>query len=118
MWTATASMSAARRFHTATLLPNGKVLVAGGSPDGTTFLSSAELYYQSLGFDPSWQPLVTSVSPFFLTSGSELTASGSRLKGISGASGGNGPQNSSSNDPLVKLLSLANEQTLFLTPDM
>ena len=66
IWTATASMSAARRFHTATLLPTGKVLVTGGSPDGTTFLSSAELYDRGLGFDPSWQPLVTSVSPFFL----------------------------------------------------
>ena len=46
--------------------------------------------------------------------GSELTASGSRFQGISEASGGNGVQNSSSNYPLVQLLSLANEQTLFL----
>ena len=49
--------------------------------------------------------------------GSELTASGSLFQGISEASGGNGSQNSSSNYPLVQLLSLANEQTLFLPVD-
>src|SRR6266508_33787 len=57
------------------------------------------------------------VSPSILPSGSELTASGSQFKGISEASGGNGAQNSSSNYPLVQLLSLANEQTLFLLVD-
>src|SRR6266508_6667396 len=57
------------------------------------------------------------VSPSSLPRGSELTASGSQFKGISEASGGNGAQNSSSNYPLVQLLSLANEQTLFLLVD-
>ena len=80
-------------------------------------MSSAELYDQGLGFDPNWQPLLTTVSPSILPSGSALTASGSRFKGISEASGGNGVQNSSSNYPLVQLLSLANEQTLFLPVD-
>ena len=46
-----------------------------------------------------------------------MTASGSLFQGISEASGGNGSQNSSSNYPLVQLLSLANEQTLFLPVD-
>jgi hypothetical protein len=36
-------MNNVREFHTATLLPNGQVLVAGGF-DGTTQLASAELY--------------------------------------------------------------------------
>jgi hypothetical protein len=102
-WSSTGSLGTAREFHTATLLPNGKVLVAGGF--GSDFLSSAELYDQGLGFDPTWQPLLITVSPSILPSGSELTASGSQFEGISEASGGNSAQNSSSNYPLVQLLS-------------
>jgi hypothetical protein len=116
-WSTTGSLATARYVHTATLLPSGKVLVAGGVNTGNGALSSAELYDQGLGFDPSWQALLTTVSPSILHSGSELTASGSLFKGISEASGGNGAQNSSSNYPLVQLLSLANEQTLFLPVD-
>jgi hypothetical protein len=92
------------------------VLVAGGS-NGTGALNSAELYDQGLGFDSNWQPLLTTVSRSILQSGDSLMASGSGFKGISEASGGNGVQNSSSNYPLVQLLSLANEQTLFLLAD-
>src|SRR5262245_51589519 len=47
-WTATGSMGTARYYHTATLLPNGKVLVAGGH-NGITFVSSAELYDPASG---------------------------------------------------------------------
>jgi N-acetylneuraminic acid mutarotase len=46
-WTMTGSMNTSREFHTATLLPNGQVLVAGGeSGSGRTFtlVTSAELY--------------------------------------------------------------------------
>jgi N-acetylneuraminic acid mutarotase len=42
-WSATGSLSSARTGHTATLLPNGQVLVAGGY-NGTSYLVSAELY--------------------------------------------------------------------------
>src|SRR5450631_1128079 len=46
----TGSLAAARRNHTATLLPNGKVLVAGGQ-NSSSLLASAELYDPASG---SW----------------------------------------------------------------
>jgi hypothetical protein len=46
-WTTTGSLAHARQSHTATLLPNGQVLVAGGY-NGTS-LSSAELYDPAAG---------------------------------------------------------------------
>src|SRR4051794_33219221 len=47
-WTANSPLSTTRVNHTATLLPNGKVLVVGGSGNsGVT--SGAELYDPALG---------------------------------------------------------------------
>jgi hypothetical protein len=43
-WTATEPMPEARRDFTATLLPDGTVLVAGGSGSDFNALTSAELY--------------------------------------------------------------------------
>src|SRR5437660_3646931 len=45
---ATGSLSTKRDYHTATLLPNGKVLVAGGRNNGV-LLASAELYDPASG---------------------------------------------------------------------
>src|SRR5947207_11880308 len=42
-WSVAASMNTARQLHTATLLPNGKILVVGGS-DLSNSIASAELY--------------------------------------------------------------------------
>jgi len=47
-WTETGNLAEARRFHTATLLPNGKVLAACGD-DGFSALTSAELYDPTSG---------------------------------------------------------------------
>jgi len=47
-WTNTGAMNVARWLHTATLMANGKVLVAGGSSNGT-YLASAEIYDPARG---------------------------------------------------------------------
>ncbi|HEY3322844.1 MAG TPA: kelch repeat-containing protein [Planctomycetota bacterium] len=48
-WATTGSMSTARYSHTATLLPNGKVLVVGGNDGTYHYLASAELYDPATG---------------------------------------------------------------------
>src|SRR5262249_47253917 len=57
-WTATSSVSIGRSGLTATLLTNGKVLVAGGA--NTTTTSSAELYDPSTGL---WTPTGSMANP-------------------------------------------------------
>ena len=51
-WASTGSMASTRHGHTATLLNNGKVLVAGGS-SGSTPLTTAEVYDPATG---TWSP--------------------------------------------------------------
>ncbi|WP_295435270.1 kelch repeat-containing protein [uncultured Thiodictyon sp.] len=50
-WTRTGDMTAAREFHSSTLLPDGRVLVAGGVGQNSLFLSiaSAEIYDPATG---------------------------------------------------------------------
>jgi WD40 repeat protein len=48
-WTAGGPLNLARYYHTATLLSNGKVLVAGGNNDSGSSLASAELYDPAVG---------------------------------------------------------------------
>jgi len=47
-WTSAGSMSVSRSDHTATLLPNGKVLIAGGETTNSS-LATAELYDPATG---------------------------------------------------------------------
>jgi hypothetical protein len=59
-WTPTGSLGQARLAHTATLMPNGKVLVAGGeSFFGTVFPTSAEVYDPAAG---KWSPTLPLLS--------------------------------------------------------
>jgi Galactose oxidase, central domain len=48
-WTDTGSLNTARGSHTATLLPDGEVLAAGGFNADDFFLPSAELYEPGIG---------------------------------------------------------------------
>ena len=49
-WIPTGNLNVARVYHTATLLPNGKVLVVGGyNYEGGGDLNSAELYDPATG---------------------------------------------------------------------
>jgi N-acetylneuraminic acid mutarotase len=107
-WSTGAAMSAARRRETATLLPDGRVLVTGAP----TYLSSTEIYDVGLGSSNSWRPQIASAtSPIAL--GTNLSLSGSKFRGLSGGSGG-AFQDSPADYPLVQLRSIENNLTTFL----
>ena len=80
-WSSTGSLATARYFHTATLLPSGKVLVAGGLNSGGV-LSSAELYDPATGSWSSTGSLATVRSHHtatLLASGQVLVAGGDNM---------------------------------------
>lgn len=113
-WTTGPALAAARYLHQAILLPNAKVLLAGGSPSGGfTFVRGTELYDAGLGFSAGWQPQITSAtSP--LDAGGNLSLAGSRFRGSSEGSTGS-VQNSPGDHPVVQLRSVESGQTLFLS---
>ncbi len=88
-WTFTGSMTGARELHTATLLPNGKVLVAGGFSSSGAPLASAELYDPSLGTWTTTGSLSVARAGHtatLLPNGQVLVAGGQSSTGISTAS--------------------------------
>ena len=75
----TGSLATARGFHTATLLADGRVLVAGGLIGGQAFAASAEIYDPSTGqFSPAGTMQVSRIghSAIRLTDGRVLVLGG------------------------------------------
>jgi WD40 repeat protein len=81
-WSTTGRLETGRGGHTTTLLPNGKVLIAGGidySADGTPIFTSAELYDADKG---TWNSAASMAVPRFkhaavlLASGEVLVVGG------------------------------------------
>ena len=92
-WTATGAMTIPRQYHTATLLPDGQVLVAGGTsdvytgsePDRYNSLSSAELYDPATGIWTETGPMTTARyedTSTLLPNGQVLVAGGFDSSGI------------------------------------
>ncbi|HEX8699225.1 MAG TPA: kelch repeat-containing protein [Myxococcaceae bacterium] len=78
MWQTTGTLPQARKYHTATVLGSGRVLVAGGSA-GTTYLSSAVVYDPVAGTWASTGSLTTARQAHvtaLLPSGKVLVAGG------------------------------------------
>jgi hypothetical protein len=110
-WSLTATMSTARAYHTATLLTDGTVLVSGG--DCTA--SCTELYDVGLGYSTDWQPSLDALS-LPISNGRLATLSGNGFRGYGSTEASDGStQSSASNIPAVQLISLENEQTLWLS---
>lgn len=84
-WSATGSMNAPRAGQTSTLLPNGKVLVAGGANNSNGVLASAELFDPTTGL---WTPTGSMTIPrqghtaTLLASGQVLVAAGGTAGGV------------------------------------
>ena len=86
IWATTGSLNTARAAHTATLLPNGNVLVAGGQDPSGAALASAELYNPTTG---TWT-VIGSMSTARKSHAATLLASGEVL--VVGGLGNSNPQ--------------------------
>lgn len=111
-WTSASALNAARDAQTATFLPNGKLLLAGGESNGAE-VAGSELFDCSLAVSNYPPPQITALnSPLAL--GDALAVTGSQFLGFSEGSIGNS-QSSAENFPLLQLRSIDSGQTLYLT---
>ena len=97
------SMTAERSYHAMTLLPNGRVLVAGGVVGNTTTIEpTVETLRLWPGLADSSRPVITSW-PATLSLPGSFVLNGTGFLGIGEASGGNGATSSSVGFPAVLL---------------
>ena len=81
-WKVTGDLTTPRDYHTATLLPNGQVLVVGGTGSDYTALASVELYDPATGIWTATGSLATARenhTATLLPNGHVLVAAGSSL---------------------------------------
>lgn len=97
--------------HTSILLPNGKVLIAGGEWYGG---ATAALHDARLDHSEARRPSVSSATPVLCQPGN-LSMAGFGFAGDSEASGG-GTNSSPSNAPLLRLQRVDSDQVAFASP--
>ncbi len=110
--TALRPMGEARESHATVLLPDGRILVSGGRPTGG-IIPSAEVLRPWPLVMPQWRPSVSDW-PSSLAQPGVFDLHGSRFRGISEASGGNGGAASSAGSPAVLLRRLEGGISRFL----
>jgi N-acetylneuraminic acid mutarotase len=113
IWATNNPVNTTHIAHTATLLPNGQMLVAGGENGMFVVIASSELFNIGLGYTNTSQPQITSASSP-LNLGNSLMVTGAQFRGIAEGSSGNS-QDSSADYPLVQLRSIESGQTVFLS---
>jgi N-acetylneuraminic acid mutarotase len=86
-WTAVASLTTGRTLHTATLLANGKVLVAGGVDSNDNLVATAEVYDQNAN---SWTPAGSLINPRYQHTATLLNTGKVLLAGGNGENYGSG----------------------------